>query len=651
MVDQTPEDALLIELGLTEKQYVAALKRIEANALKSARRQETAFKRSNDRTVSGFTRVDRGASRMASGGLRQASMQLSQVAQQGAATGNYLQALAVQAPDLALGFGALGIAVGALIPVLYGVAQGAFGAEEALGELDIQGTYSSAESLLNRAREAQDRYTAAIRLSGQAQSEVTPEILESLRLEAAARQELFKLQQVQLQQDLRRLEAELADKNGELDALLARATATLSDDPNLRAQGAIERRRAEITEQVLADNEALVLSIREQQAELDLVTALIEQGHGEAAELVDEMIDAANEGARLKGELAGIDMGSINAQAAFLAAQIGLAADEAIRYNNALNAAAGIGGSSLGSQGLSFGTDGSTTDDPMLPGFSRLGFGNLENRPQRQAPVDLTPPKTRHGGARGGGASEAEKEQNRLLSERDRILRSLETAQEKHERQMADINALYAQGELDAAQYAAAMAQIDDELQDAEFGALITAIEDVSGAMADAIVNGENMGEALKAVFNRIARDLVASGIRSLLLETFGLADQKSGGGSLLGGFLNLLGGGRAGGGPARAGTPYLVNENTPNSEIFVPSQSGGVLNVAQAQQALRAASTTGGSGGEVDVRIAMDRSGNLVPVIERVSGRVAARAVGQADKALPSRMTQIQSDPRRRPA
>ncbi|MGQ3280931.1 MAG: hypothetical protein ACT6WE_30970 [Shinella sp.] len=41
------------------------------------------------------------------------AMQLSQVAQQASATGNWLQALAIQLPDLVLGFGPIGIAAGA----------------------------------------------------------------------------------------------------------------------------------------------------------------------------------------------------------------------------------------------------------------------------------------------------------------------------------------------------------------------------------------------------------------------------------------------------------------------------------------------------------------------------------------------------------
>jgi hypothetical protein len=44
--------------------------------------------------------------------LRMAAMQLSQVAQQTQATGHFIQALAIQLPDLALGFGPIGIAAG-----------------------------------------------------------------------------------------------------------------------------------------------------------------------------------------------------------------------------------------------------------------------------------------------------------------------------------------------------------------------------------------------------------------------------------------------------------------------------------------------------------------------------------------------------------
>ena len=66
------------------------------------------------------------------GGLRAASMQMSQMAQQTMATGNFLQSLAIQLPDLTLGFGPLGIAAGiaggvllTLIPSLLGTGDAA----------------------------------------------------------------------------------------------------------------------------------------------------------------------------------------------------------------------------------------------------------------------------------------------------------------------------------------------------------------------------------------------------------------------------------------------------------------------------------------------------------------------------------------------
>lgn len=52
----------------------------------------------------------------------------------------------------------------------------------------------------------------------------------------------------------------------------------------------------------------------------------------------------------------------------------------------------------------------------------------------------------------------------------------------------------------------------------------------------------------------------------------------------------------RARGGPVFGGLPYLVNEETPRSELFVPSQSGGILNVSQAQSVLRSHLASGRS-------------------------------------------------------
>lgn len=91
--------------------------------------------------------------------------------------------------------------------------------------------------------------------------------------------------------------------------------------------------------------------------------------------------------------------------------------------------------------------------------------------------------------------------------------------------------------------------------------------------------------------------------------------------GSVVGGIFGKL----ANGGPASGGNPYLVNENTPNSEIFVPSRGGGVLNVPQAQAALRGSS----AGTEnLNVTVTMDPStGALGAFVTNRAGQVLAKA------------------------
>jgi hypothetical protein len=65
---------------------------------------------------------------MSAGGhqSRMMAQQLSQVAQQASATGNWVQALAIQLPDMALGFGAAGIAAGVLAGVALPLLASAF---------------------------------------------------------------------------------------------------------------------------------------------------------------------------------------------------------------------------------------------------------------------------------------------------------------------------------------------------------------------------------------------------------------------------------------------------------------------------------------------------------------------------------------------
>ena len=265
----------------------------------------------------------------------------------------------------------------------------------------------------------------------------------------------------------------------------------------------------------------------------------------------------------------------------------------------------------------------------------------------------------RSGGARkssGGGRTKKEKEAPDVLDSADREIQQLErqiavlgksseeTARLQAKWAMLDAakkagipvnDALNAQIETQAAKVGDLTQQLENnQLQQARFE---QAVDGIAGAFSDALVAGESLREGLAQVFKQIASDILSSGIRDALTSV--LKPTEGGGGfwSTLGSaIVGGLSGKRASGGPVRSGSAYLVNENTPNSEVFVPSVNGAILNVAQAQAALR--DQTSGSGGSVDVRVFMDEGGNWQARVEQISGNVAAKAVStnsrrEADK------------------
>jgi hypothetical protein len=94
--------------------------------------------------------------------------------------------------------------------------------------------------------------------------------------------------------------------------------------------------------------------------------------------------------------------------------------------------------------------------------------------------------------------------------------------------------------------------------------------KNLTDGLALAIVNGQNLGDALVNSIKAAAAELIASGLLKLL--TGGLGAATGGIGGFLGG---IFGGFRAGGGPVTSGRPYVVGERGP--ELFVPSGNGNV--------------------------------------------------------------------------
>lgn len=163
--------------------------------------------------------------------------------------------------------------------------------------------------------------------------------------------------------------------------------------------------------------------------------------------------------------------------------------------------------------------------------------------------------------------------------------------------------------------------------------------EDALGEVFGAMLEGSDA--AKRAVANlllEIAKMQMMKGMMSLL--------DSVGGGGIAGVIGGLLTGARASGGGVKSGGAYLVNEGTPRSEVFVPSQNGAILNVQQAQAALRGQS---GGGQEVSVNVNVTPSPYFDATVDKRAAAVSQAHVAQANRQMPDRSKAIAKDPRRR--
>lgn len=156
-------------------------------------------------------------------------------------------------------------------------------------------------------------------------------------------------------------------------------------------------------------------------------------------------------------------------------------------------------------------------------------------------------------------------------------------------------------------------------------------MQSISDALAQAIVNGENLGDAMGKVFRKMAADLLSSGLNNLFTSLF----TGGGGGGLFG---SIFGGGtqvarREHGGRATAGQPYIVGERRP--ELFVPDMSGTILpRVPQASAPAAAPQRV-----ELVLHAA---EGVTVETVRNEAGAM----IRSYDRALPGRVKSINADP-----
>lgn len=382
----------------------------------------------------------------------------------------------------------------------------------------------------------------------------------------------------------------------------------------------------------------------------ELYRSVAEAGD-QAAVMQGEIEGAADEAYRFKTIVDELDLSGATGQAALLAEMMGVAASEAVRYNEALNTQAGIENPQ---RGLGFGM-GSIEGQITGTGYSRLGFGNLDGR----APRTVTrPEKTKKTTSSAkSAASKAAKEIERAGDAYDSLIASLspvEAANQKlakseeviaealQKRLITSEEAQVAYSRVNE-EYLKSIQQIEDAGRTKAFEELRQDVEGLTESLLRTAAAGGSVGDALRSFLADAALQAAAQNLTSALFGASGTT-----GGGLFGSLASAIFGQRAGGGGARAGVPYLVNEGTPNSEVFVPSRSGGILNVPQAQAALAKSGGMLSSTTTITQPISIDARGAQAGVAEQIAQQIermrpqmqadAVTAVYKANKERPLR-------------
>jgi uncharacterized membrane protein YgcG len=197
-----PEEAgLRAEVGITLGKLTRELAQAEARMNRTAKRIEADFRRTASPAVArSFEQVNRATMGLTgSGGLRMLSLQLNQVAQSGAATGQWARSFSIQAADMLLVLGPMGAAIGAVVAVLTPFITGMLSADDATQKLvdSLIGGQVSLDSVrgsIAQLRDLQVAYTDAINASAGASASTAAAIAANSAREFNARREVLKVE-------------------------------------------------------------------------------------------------------------------------------------------------------------------------------------------------------------------------------------------------------------------------------------------------------------------------------------------------------------------------------------------------------------------------------------------------------------------------
>jgi hypothetical protein len=599
--------------------------------------------------------------------MRAMSLQLSQVAQQGAATGDYVKALAIQLPDLALGFGTVGILAGVAAGALLPLAVNALKGEEAVASLadtidELGAAVARVEAAAANsglgASELQQRYRG---LSEEARDffEIERQIA-GLRageaLKSAARSLAGELDvggSIGIDPDqIRDASAamdDLRNRISELDAV--RADAGITAVELARAEAAALQDQLDAVSDVVLGFESLAdtLGIADHEAqEVAARFAEIEQAEGARAQadamislvryisdVSDNLSDAEEGGRELYDRLIEATQQALVFAGVEISGPVSAAAAEAERLAAAMSRVNLLKAQRPGLSGV-------LADEDLA--MSQVVLLGAEERASKRAELAnfLKPKKTR----RGGGASAAQKEQNELMRDAERIYKSTRTEAEKFNEAVREADQLLASGLITQDTYNRHLEDLNETFRDMDgLKELREGIEEISDAIANAIVNGENLGDAMGKVFRKIASDLISSGIQKLLMQTFGfdgggifgpLVDnpfslkQPTGMLSGLGIGGSFDGGGHTGSGPRTGGL----------------DGKGGFLAMLHPQERIIDEYRGQGGGGVIQL-VVRQEPGTIVEIVRNTTGAMIQMNNEAQDAALPSKISHFNKDPR----
>lgn len=604
----------------------------------------------------------------AGGGMRMLGQQLSQVAQQGSVTGNYLGALAVQLPDIALGFGSVAIAASLVATVALPLLVTAFG---------------DGKSAIDRLADAMDEAATSVDDATAAQDAASKSIAELSEKYGGAAvavktylDTIAQAASLTAMDDIQKQIQAIADTVGLLYT-------TNKGNPMGWATGAaLDLGLTRDTAKDLQSSIEAVGRAKGYDAQVAAAAALNDklfQIYGSVAAMPDEMralaaqtaiagtqaADLANNAAQIPGFFQDAYDAIVNMVAAapgggWLSGAMGDADGLAAKLWNAFSAANATRLALLQSNLSAPGADGRVVDLAALNAGGRgrglpanvgdmdfsdapLGTGGVRP-PPRPDDIDFgfTPP-----GAGGGGAGAAD----RTREAYDRLMASLDPVVAKTQ-DMAEAtktaDAALAAHDITAAEHANALDLIAQKY--GQTSNAMADLQEVGGNAIDSLIGGTmSLSDALR----QMAKDLVFATIKAQLLKSVtGATEGDSIGGLLMKGILGGIGGGGGGGnvldvsslammdagGSIPRGGVAMVGERGPE---LVRATSGGAVVTSRVDTARMMQ-----GGGQIDVVVhggdlVLNDNGSISTRI-RVSAQMAS---SQAVQTVRRNFGQMQND------